>query len=100
MKISILGEDYRITHDLKNSDHDGEVELLAKTIRIKPIEQIDGDGDAERIFIRDRAMRHEITHAFLDEAGLPEYSSDETLVEWVAAMMPKMADAMRAAGAL
>lgn len=100
MKIDILGTSYKITHDLLRDDRDGECNIVSKTIRIKPVEQMSGDNDAERIYIRDKVTRHEIIHAFLDESGLDSYSDDETLVDWIANQLPKMLDAMRAAGAL
>lgn len=100
MKIDILGTSYKITHDLLRDDRDGECNTVSKTIRIKPTEQLGGENDAERLHLRDMVTRHEMVHAFLDESGLGSYSADETLVDWIAAQMPKMVDAMRAAGAL
>ena len=47
-----------------------------------------------------KALRHELVHAFLFESGLHDYSNDETLVDWIAAQMPKLADAMAALGCL
>ena len=35
-------------------------------------------------------LRHEIIHAFFDEAGLNDYSNNEQLVEWIAFQFPKM----------
>ena len=100
MKINVLGTDYKITHDLTAEGQDGECNIVAKTIRVKPIEQLAGENDAERSYLKARVIRHEIAHAFLDESGLGSYSDDETLVDWIAAQMPKMVDAMRATGAL
>lgn len=38
----------------------------------------------------DQTIRHELVHAFLHESGLSEYSHDETIVEWIAHMWPRM----------
>ena len=40
-------------------------------------------------------MRHELVHAFLSESGLDNYSSDEVLVQWMAAQLPKMFETMK-----
>lgn len=40
----------------------------------------------------EQVVRHELVHAYLYESGLHEYSTDETLVDWIAIQMPKMAE--------
>ena len=35
-------------------------------------------------------VTHEIIHGYFTEAGLPDYSSDERLVEWIAQLLPRI----------
>lgn len=100
MRIDILGESYTVTHSLKSDSAYGEVNVYDKTIRVAPLEDYDCGTDEERAHLMRKTIRHEIAHAFLDESGLSQYSEDETLVDWIAAMMPKMVEAMGAACAL
>ena len=41
-------------------------------------------------FRKDVTIRHELIHAFLYESGLANYSSDETLVDWMAFHIPQI----------
>ena len=43
-------------------------------------------------------LRHELIHAFFSIAGLDGYSNDETLVDWLAVMYPRMTSAFKKAG--
>lgn len=47
-----------------------------------------------------KVFRHEIVHAFFGESGLKDYMHDETLVDWIAAQLPKMVKVMAQAGCL
>lgn len=99
MKISVLGTEYAVKFGYDSEVADGEVNTVKKTVRVKGVRQFEGDEEEKRDGHM-RVLRHEIVHAFLDESGLTAYSGDETLVEWIAVMMPRMAEAMREAGAL
>jgi hypothetical protein len=35
-------------------------------------------------------LRHEIVHAFIEESGLSDQYQNETIVEWIAKMAPKI----------
>ena len=82
MKINIKGNEYNIIlennvflSDNKNQILDGECSSINGTIRINK------NNDDYNL---DRLILHEITHAFFYECGLPYYSNDETLVNWIA----------------
>ena len=97
--VSILGVRYEIGYGEVPEGADGVCDINSKRITVMPDSKRDGTKE-ERRFSRDITVRHEIAHAFLDESGLSEYSADETLVCWLAYQMPRMVEAMRAAGAL
>ena len=44
-----------------------------------------------------KVVRHEIVHAMLNESGLPLYSQDEPLVEWIAYQLPQLSRACKEA---
>ena len=50
--------------------------------------------------LKNKVLRHEIVHAFFHESGCSEWTNDENLVEWIAIQVPKMAKAMKEAGAI
>lgn len=93
-EVSILGVDYAIRFDKLDAHHDGDVNQCTKEITVKPLGQLDGDNAEEQRFLQDHVMRHEIVHAYLNEAGLMQYSQDETLVDWLAYMIGRMHSTM------
>ena len=52
---------------------------------------IDGDYTKDDKIDGERVILHEILHAYLAESGLMKYSSDETLVDWIASQWDKIA---------
>ena len=102
--VNILGTKYTIVIDksLNNTSSDGLCKTYDKVISIRPILNMLGAEDCfkskEARF--EEVIRHEITHAFFEEAGLIEYCSDERLVDWIAKQFPKMLKAMRKAGGI
>ena len=103
-EVNVLGTVYAIETRKWNDDrklHEalGYVEQYSKKIILKDIfpdcmtvEDVDQ--------LRREVARHEIVHAFFFESGMSEWAEDETLVEWVAVMLPKLAAAMCEAGAM
>ena len=97
--INILGTNYRFVVDSKSlePDTDGLCGYYNKQITIRRVIDIfDNTAKFEEKKLRfNEIMRHEIVHAFLDESGLDNYSSDEVLVQWMAAQLPKMFEVMK-----
>ena len=85
--INILGTNYKFEiveekfEGLDGSDG-GITKYFEKKIYV--------NGDNEEISDLNRVIRHEIIHAFLYESGLPEYSHDEKIVDWLAMQIPKI----------
>jgi hypothetical protein len=102
--VSILGTKYKIVVDnsLKDTQADGICQTYDKLISVRPIPDMLGVNDcfkSKEARFRE-VIRHEIVHAFFEEAGLSDYCSDERLVDWIAKQFPKMLKAMRSAGGL
>lgn len=88
MKLNILGTKYN--YKLVNKDFDkldgsaGICRFFDKEIFISK--------DNDEVSDINRIIRHEIIHAFLFESGLPEYATDEKIVDWLAYQIPKIVD--------
>lgn len=97
--INILGTNYRLVVDSKSlePDTDGLCGYYNKQITMRGVNDIfDKDTTVEEKKLRFKEiMRHELVHAFLSESGLDNYSSDEVLVQWMAAQLPKMFEVMK-----
>lgn len=102
MKIDVLGTKYNIIIDseLEKINADGECKRYIKLIRIRPEDSMCYDESTvdERSKCFKEVLRHEIIHAFFDESGLNNYSSDEQLVDWLAIQFPKLQKAFNEAG--
>lgn len=103
-KVAILGTNYTVIEDksLNHTSADGLCKTYDKVISHRPLEAMLGADDcykSKEARFRE-VLRHEIVHAFFEEAGLFEYCSDERLVDWIAKQFPKMLKAMRSAGGL
>ena len=102
MKIDVLGTKYNIVIDseLEKLNADGECKRFIKLIRIRPEDSMCYEESTvdERSKCFKEVLRHEIIHAFLDESGLNNYSSDEQLVDWLAIQFPKLQKAFNEAG--
>ena len=88
MKLDILGTKY--TYKVVDKDFD-KLENAAGICRFMD-KEIFVSKDNEEISDFNRVVRHEIIHAFLFESGLPEYSLDEKIVDWLAYQIPKIVD--------
>ena len=94
MKTNVLGQDYDIIIDdtLKDKNKDGECLMYEKEINIKAAQDmLEQDASmSAKVKSWNEALRHELIHAFFFEAGLSDYCSDETLVEFIAQQFPKL----------
>lgn len=106
-EVTILGTTYKIIwddagKDPKLEDALGYCELWAKEIHI---DTQDKSGDKGLVIgyaeaLRNKVVRHEIVHAFLQESGLGSRSLDEELVDWIAIQLPKIAAAVESLGVM
>lgn len=99
MKVNVLGTEYNIcvnpTEDNpKMAGASGYIELYSKTIVLKDIKK-DKNTFEDLEKFKQKVLRHEITHAFFHESGMQDYCDDETLIDWLALMIPKMTRAMQ-----
>lgn len=92
--INILGTEYEIHTDdsIVSQAVDGMCKSYDKKIivRSKGNMLCPDDSDEVKDIRYKEVLRHEIIHAFFDEAGLDDYSNNEQLVEWIAFQFPKM----------
>ena len=56
--------------------------------------------DFQREERRKYIKRHEIIHAFFNESGLPGFSANEQIVDWIATQFSKILEVYRQTGAL
>lgn len=107
-KLNILGTEYEVNienaetyKELENCD--GYCDKTTKKIVITEKTKDCNLGDFN-VYQR-KILRHEIIHAFLFESGLHECwqkndGHDETMVDWIAVMFPKMRKVFEEAGCL
>ena len=109
MKIDIMGSAWTIIERSEEDDPglkncDGYTDWTTREIVIE--REMEGNlGDME-VYIK-KVTRHEIVHAFLLECGLHEcsgstdaWASNETMVDWIARVGPRIYAAWKEAGAL
>lgn len=97
--IDILGTDYQIEVGEKKSlklstDDCGVCRNYSKKIRVATDDCSENLEKGEQREIVKEVVTHELTHAFLYESGKVSESSDETLVEWLSVMIPKLVKAV------
>ena len=105
MKVEILGTEYTIEYrsileDDKLDNMEGYTDLYKKEIIIGNIEERDyfkGESKDKIDIIKNKILRHEVTHAFLFESGLGEnsrgissWAENEEMVDWFAIQSPKI----------
>lgn len=94
MKVNILGTEYSVEIDdtLEKTNADGMCRVYDKEIFIRSVDSMlcDEDSTGTKKMRFNEVLRHEIVHAFFNEAGLQEYSADEQLVDWIAIQFPKI----------
>ena len=103
-KVKVLGTTYTVKEDksLNNTSSDGLCKTYDKVILHRPVEGMlsVGDCDLSKEARLREVIRHELVHAFFEEAGLFDYCADERLVDWIAKQFPKMLRAMKSAGGI
>lgn len=105
-KVNIKGQDYEVFRDdLNNPDlaeNDGYCELLDKKICIRQREFLPGKSEEAKKLREEQTVRHELVHALAEECGV-DYGYNETLVDWIAAIIPhvnKAVDQLRKDGVI
>ena len=104
-EIEILGTVYQLLVDdggMDQQNADGVCWCYGKKIQVRPPEKMlcqDDDLEAKNSRYRE-VLRHELIHACLFEAGLGDYCDDETLVDWLAKMFPRLAELFEEEGCL
>lgn len=97
--VNILGAEYTIETDeeILKDGADGICHPYSNRIRIRPKENMLGDGDTkeEKERCYKETLSHECIHAYFRESGLYGYMKDEVLVDWIATQFPKMAKTFR-----
>lgn len=117
LKVNVLGTEYtiinrKVSEDVYMQEHKlaGYCEEENKLIVIADMSEkqyFDMDEKAQEIY-RKKTLRHELTHAFLNESGLSDCASvpggawakHEEMVDWIAIQFPKMLMAFEEAGCL
>ena len=109
MKLNIMGSEWTIEElsekdDSRLNDCDGYADWTTREIVIE--REIIGTLKDMECYIR-KVKRHEIVHAFLLECGLHECSGNteawamnETMVDWIARIGPKIYEVWKVAGAV
>ena len=105
-KVNIKGQDYEVFRDdLNNPDlaeNDGYCEQLDKRICIRQREFLPGKSEEAKKLREEQTVRHELVHALAEECGV-DYGYNETLVDWIAAIIPhvnKAVDQLRKDGVI
>lgn len=107
MKVNVLGTEYEINYKTLKEDSylngvDGYIDTHNKTITYRHYIEEDRDEGTMWPLIENenKALRHELIHAFLFESGLSVNSSyacnwatNEEMVDWMAIQMPKIMEA-------
>lgn len=105
-EIPVLGQTYHIKvkdpeRDPRlGKDHDGYCDWTTKEIAMSDMAQDAKHPDAVGDFdqYREKVLRHEIIHAFIEESGNTDADwNNENMVNWLACMWPHLHAAMTAA---
>lgn len=104
-EIEILGTVYQLLVDNDGMDQqnaDGVCRCYAKRIQVRPPEKMlcQDDGLEAKSSRYREVLRHELIHAILFESGLGDYCDDETLVDWLAKMAPRLIELFEEEGCL
>lgn len=118
MKVNILGTEYtietrKISEDkvMKDNHYDGyccDDEPLIVIADTDDKEYFEDYTEKEKRLFVNKVLRHEITHAFLNESGLQNaanvydkaWARNEEMVDWIALQFPKMVKAFQECGCL
>lgn len=110
IKVNVLGTEYTVEYRGKDEDKmlgtscDGYCDHTAQLIVVC---SADEDWDlADTTMYQKQVLRHELIHAFMFESGLggswehKQFGQEETTVDWMARLFPKMLAAFQQANAL
>lgn len=90
-KVNILGTEYEFKigdlNERELAENDGICELYDKYILVRSPEYMCGQSEQSRQNRYYHVIRHEIIHAIAHECGI-QYGDDETLVDWIAHIIP------------
>lgn len=98
MEINILGTKYEIIKNASTKDYpqlkkcDGFTDFSVKKIVVADFEKDENSID-DLEWYKNKVLRHEIVHAFLQESGLAENSDwarNEELIDWIAIQFEKI----------
>lgn len=106
-KINVLGTEYRIVfksdeeiaEDMKANvgEYGGYCNEAKKIIAIALFDKCEGEDEESKAYLTKWNLRHEITHAFLNESGLSSdsdsaehWAKSEEIVDWFAIQSPKI----------
>lgn len=96
-KVNIKGQEYEVFRDDLNNpqlaENDGICDLYDKKIFIREIQYLDGDSDKAKKYREEHVVRHELIHALAEECGV-SYGDNEDLVDWIAAIIPHVNNAV------
>ena len=111
--VDVLGVPYSVNitpeaDDPKLESMDGYTDSSIKRIVISDVHRRPEDPEnvQDQDWFQRNIIRHELIHAFMFEAGLAEnwahrdYGQEETTVDWLAHLFPKMLSAFQQADAL
>lgn len=93
--INILGTEYQVLFQTekqnpKLKDNNGLCEIFDQKIILDISQKNDPDVFDNVEAFYNKVLRHELFHAILAEAGLWDYCHDETLVDALAMLYPKI----------
>lgn len=100
--INVLGADYEVCFQTEKDNpklkgNDGLCEIYTKKIVLDTSNENDPDGYDNIQEYYNRVFRHELFHAIFAEAGFRDYLVDETLVDALAMLYPKIKEIMEKA---
>lgn len=110
MKINILGAEYSVIEcdpeedpKLNNSDGYADTSVRKLVVDSMNAHRNDPESKCDLDQYKRQVLRHEIVHAFLYESGLDAgcgWALNETIIDWIAIQIPKMAQLMKEGGLL
>lgn len=103
-KVTVLGTTYTIKYGTYKEfeylkDMDGYTDTSTHTIVVDDMTMVQDDANAKADLesYKKQVLRHELIHAFLNESGLANNSSNneswainEEMVDWIAIQFPKI----------
>jgi len=105
-KINILGAEYSFKFDTVANEPAldnkfGLCDRSSRRIVVKESQKSGSPLDLDDMDMHTKeTIRHEIIHAYFDEAGLVDTSCKDWLVDWIAIQFPKMLKTFQETGAI